>query len=418
MDAAGTQQPPSQIPIKSPFHPSHYPSLWPLVPFESPYPPFALQRGIPIHLLPKKLYVHDPWKLVDIDWVYPATCPLMDMSWTEKTDHIRTYTLSLPPESRKMAKAASKAAAAEDEALELPETVFISPQETEGSTEQPAIRVFLPKRPRKPSEVPEAHLYLSPKGHLGSGHHSVVYEAELELPRGLFCESTYCKACLDDQIKVEVDRLKESREWERRLNEAAREYETTESRDSQSLSSDPISPRYVGFVKVILEDVPMQTTDMETPAADAPPQLSARMSDPVVNRHIDYQGLTIPIYPNIQWQNPSFPHTICEHEVGKQKPVPQTAKFRVAAKLSLPDDKHLQREAINYLKFPAHFFQHWTGYNIVPPPLYDPTPVGALVPQFFGYYKPDPHDKPIRATVSPILLLEHCRVASRVDRRA
>lgn len=394
MDEVGMQQLSSDIPMESPFHPSHYPLPWPLVPFESPYSPFSLQRRIPIHLLPKKHYVHDPWKLVSTDSHDPDT-PHEGESWTSKTDHIRTYSLSLEPESQSMAEAASKAAAAaEDEALKITETVFISPQETEGPTEQPAIRAFLPKRPRKLTEVPEAHLYLSPKGRLGTGNHSIVYEAELELPRDIFCESTYCKPCLDEQIKVEVDRLKESGEWEERLNKAAKEYETTESRDSPSSSAVQIPPRYVGFVKVTLEHVPMQTIDMvaattfaETPAADVPSQHFARVSDSVINRHIHYEGPVVPIHPNVQWQNPSFPDTICEHEVSKKKQVPRTAKFRVAAKLSLPDDEHLEQEARIYLEFPAHFFQHWTGYNVVAP-LHDPTPVGALVPQFFGYYTP------------------------------
>lgn len=420
MDEVNIQQLASDILAESPFHPSHYPSPWPLAPFETPYSPFTLQRGIPIHLLPKKLYVHDPWELV---YTNPdASHEGEGKSWTSRTDRIRTYTHSLPPESQRMAEAASKAAAvAEDEVLNIPETVFISPQETEGPTEQPAIRAFLPKRPRKPTEVPEAHLYLSPKGRLGEGHHSIVYEVELELPRDLFCESTYCKSCLDEQIKVEVDRLKESGEWEQRLNAAAKTYEgpgehDITSRHSPSSSTVQIPPRYVGFVKVRLEHVPMETVDMvaattpgETPAADAPSEHFARVSDSVINRYVEYQGPVVPIHPNIQWQNPSFPDTICEHQAKKKKPVPRTARFRVAAKLSLPGDPHLEREASNYLKFPAHFFQHWTGYNVIPP-LHDPTPVGALVPQFFGYYTPDtPSDSGgENVYCSPILLIEHC----------
>ncbi|KAF8552017.1 hypothetical protein OG21DRAFT_1466374 [Imleria badia] len=413
VDEVCMQQPPSDMPVESPFHPSHYPSPWPLVPFESPYSPFALRRGIPVHLLPKKLYVHDPWDLVRTETPPDGE----EKSWTSKTDHVRTYTLSL---QRKMAEAASKAAAAEEEALKIPETVFIPPQEIEGPTEQPAIRAFLPKRPGKPTEVPEAHLYLSPKGKLGTGNHSIVYEAELELPRDLFCESTYCKSCLDEQIEAEVDRLKESGEWEERMNEAAKSYDGPQkhdatSRHSPSSSSVQIAPRYVGFVQVKIEHVPMETADMvaattlgETPAADAPSQF-ARVSDSVINRYVEYQGLVIPIHPNIQWQNPSFPDTICAHQAKRQKPVPRTAMFRVAAKLSLPNDYHLVAEAENYHKFPAHFFQHWTGYNVIPP-LHDPTPVGALVPQFFGYYAPGPSSNSDggSAYCSSILLIEHC----------
>lgn len=415
VDDVGAQQLPLDIPVESPFHSSHYPSTWPLIPFESSYSPFVLRRGISIHLLPKKLYVHDPWKLIHVK---PRSSD--DDSWASKTPHIRTYTLSLPHESQQAAEAGSKAAA-EDDALEVPETVFMSPQETEGPTEQPAIRAFLPRRPPKPAEVPEAHLYLSPKGRLGSGNHSVVYEAELELPRDLFCDSTYCKPCLDEQIKIEIDRLKESGEWEERLDEAAKRYngpgkQEASSNCSPSSSSVRLPPRYVGFVKARLEHIPMETVDMvaatsfgETPPADAPSQQFARVSDSVINRYIEYQGLVVPVHPNIQWQNPSCPETICEHQAKKKKPIPRTARFRVAAKLSLPRDLHLEREANNYLKFPAHFFQHWTGYNVIPP-LHDPTPVGALVPQFFGYYMPDtPSGSDAEDDYcSPILLIEHC----------
>ncbi|KAF8123290.1 hypothetical protein EV363DRAFT_1272880 [Boletus edulis] len=419
---------PSEIAVESPFHPSHYPYPWPLVPFEGTCSPFPLQRGIPIHLLPKKLYVHDPWKLVHVNLRTLSLDPSPVESWISKDDHIHTYTLCLPPESQKMVEDAEKAAvAAEEEALKIPETVFISPQETEGPTEQPAIRAFLPKRPRKPTQVPEAHLFLSPKGKLGEGHHSIVYEAELELPRDLFCESTYCKSCLDEQIEVEVNRLKVSGEWEERLNKAANAYQGPRehdavSADTPSSSSVQLPPRYVGFVKVKLEHVPGETIDMvavtapgETPPADAPSEHFARVSDSVVNRYIEYQGQVAPIHPNIQWQSPSLPDTLCKHQAETMKPVPRTARFRVAAKLSLPGDPHLEHEASNYSKFPAHFFQHWTGYNVVPP-LHDPTPVGALVPQFFGYYTPDSDGKRSNTYRSPILLIEHCGTPIRANK--
>ncbi|KAH0832364.1 hypothetical protein J3R83DRAFT_13393 [Lanmaoa asiatica] len=156
-------------------------------------------------------------------------------------------------------------------------------------------------------------------------------------------------------------------------------------------------------------DMVAGTTLGEAPTKDAPTEHFARVSDSVTNRYVEYEGLVVPIHPNIKWQNPSFPDTICKHEASKKKPVPRTAKFRVAAKLSLPYDSHLRREAINYLKFPAHFFQHWTGYNVVPP-IHDPTPVGALVPQFFGYYKLDVSHGSHGGDeyCSPILLIEHC----------
>ncbi|KAL1723131.1 hypothetical protein EV715DRAFT_191272, partial [Schizophyllum commune] len=91
------------------------------------------------------------------------------------------------------------------------------------------------------------------------------------------------------------------------------------------------------------------------------------------------------------------------------------------------NDDHLPHEAANYQQFPDWFFQHWSGYNVVKP-LLDPTPCGALVPNFYGYYVPESPEAPSvpgysstaedpklpyspePAYLSPILLLEHCGV--------
>ncbi len=67
--------------------------------------------------------------------------------------------------------------------------------------------------------------------------------------------------------------------------------------------------------------------------------------------------------------------------------------------------EHLRNEAWNYMDFPEHFFEHWNGYNIIKP-CHDPFPVGAVVPQFYGYYVPDKSCG--KGFMSPILLLEHC----------
>ena len=120
-----------------------------------------------------------------------------------------------------------------------------------------------------------------------------------------------------------------------------------------------------------------------------------------------YSGLAVRIHSAVQWQDPLHPETKCMHGIPcHSHPVPRTATFRVVAKLSIQHDPHLAQEARNYLAFPRHFFEHWNGYNIIPP-LHDPVPVGALCPQFYGYYTPDPPtDGP--HYLSPILLLEQC----------
>ncbi|KLO09417.1 hypothetical protein SCHPADRAFT_943650 [Schizopora paradoxa] len=99
----------------------------------------------------------------------------------------------------------------------------------------------------------------------------------------------------------------------------------------------------------------------------------------------------------------------CEH-LDDGVPRPKIAKVSVTAKLTMPstdDENHEQQlanEAWNYMHFPDHFFEHWNGYNIIRP-CQDPVPVGAVVPQFYGYYMPK---KKGRGFKSPILLLEHC----------
>ncbi|KAK0447617.1 hypothetical protein EV421DRAFT_1926525, partial [Armillaria borealis] len=86
-----------------------------------------------------------------------------------------------------------------------------------------------------------------------------------------------------------------------------------------------------------------------------------------------------------------------------------TFKVSVGAKLSIKNDGHLEREAKNYQQFPEHFFQHWSGYNFIPP-LHDPTPALAVVPQFYGYYVPEEGEAKDGEYLSPILLLEDCGV--------
>jgi hypothetical protein len=51
----------------------------------------------------------------------------------------------------------------------------------------------------------------------------------------------------------------------------------------------------------------------------------------------------------------------------------------------------MKMKTSNYARFSIHFLKHWTGLNTIPP-LVEPVPVGALVPQFYGYYKSDPAD--------------------------
>ncbi|KAG6851843.1 hypothetical protein C0991_005553, partial [Blastosporella zonata] len=134
---------------------------------------------------------------------------------------------------------------------------------------------------------------------------------------------------------------------------------------------------------------------------------------------VEYVGPVRRVHTTVEWHDPR--HPTCEH-VKPPPEVPPTVKMRVVGKTSLEDDRHLVNEAANYEAFEKHFFEHWSGLNMLPP-LRDPVPVGALVPQYYGYYVPvqdcdeDADDTDGNSSagtrtspeyLSPILLLEDC----------
>jgi len=104
---------------------------------------------------------------------------------------------------------------------------------------------------------------------------------------------------------------------------------------------------------------------------------------------VTYEGPAVKVFPEVHWQNPEH-GPYCSHiqELLECEKVPLTAKANVAVKLSKQYDPHLACEAENYQSFPAHLFEHWNGYNVIPP-LHDPVPSQYL---------------------SPILLLENCGI--------
>ena len=262
----------------------------------------------------------------------------------------------------------------------------------------------------------EAHLYLSPTAKLGRGHHSVVYKAELELPRDLFVEPTLCNTCVHEELEKEMGALKRSGRWQSMLAEASRRVPEGSSIDN---SSDGGTNNEDYEMSVPLdrnkEFIILQCTDSESKPSPQPPNLSPSGAGGDTSRAIRVDC------PHIQWQSASDPSTICKH-CHSTPATPRTATFQVAAKLSPQYDPHLKWEAKIYQKFPEHFFQNWSGYNLVPQ-LCNPVPVNAIVPQFYGYYVPEwdetdtvadddytdhdayPYGKSYQ---SPILLLEHC----------
>ncbi|KAG2367557.1 hypothetical protein BDR07DRAFT_1457812 [Suillus spraguei] len=466
--------------IDSPFHPDHYPSPYPFIPCT--HETSTLQQRIPLHLLPQKLHVHDPWNKLTVNQGDSDRNSDHETPWLSKAANggniVRTYSLSLTPEGKEIASKAQKLAdVAEDEAAKEESVMRIFPTDKEGPTEEPLIEVVLPLRPRKRTQVEEAHLYLAP--HIvGSGHHSVVHNIEWELPRDLFFEAYLCKACVEEDVRQQVQKLKDEGEWEALLQDPVAKYEETmqgspgggpcktsvDANDVLSSNGDPppdtaSDAPTTGGAETDVEIDAVDGQDLEPgakveqeensdagikvddhqpgqregdngtrggqcngdeekdskgsrnePSEEYGEKKTFALEPPAVIRIASYSGPVLRLNTTVKWRSPSEEQ--CDHERNLGSgPVPRTTIVSVAAKLSIAHDPHLAQEAENYQSFPDHFFQYWTGYNIVPP-MHDPVPVGALCPQFYGYYTPDEltDDKHSRLPryLSPILLLEHC----------
>ncbi|KAG2030186.1 hypothetical protein BDR03DRAFT_906199 [Suillus americanus] len=527
-----TDEPVAPLPnIDSPFHPDHYPSPHPFIPCTHDGNP-VLQQRIPLHLLPKKLHVHDPWNRLsldegDTDYETPWLSKIAN-----RRDIVRTYSLSLSPEGKgAVLKAQKLNEIEEDEATKNGSVMHIFPSDKEGPTEEPLIEVVLPPRPRRRTQVEEAHLYIFPRA-LGSGNHSVVHTVEWELPRDLFIDARLCRTCVELDARQQVQKLKDDGKWEELLkNPVGKPEETSQAGPDVALGTESSqasgSKRTVGHITIEEHRLPEVTASFISPddelldkpvdekSADANDAESAPTSDgdppanassdpaqtgttktdiemdvidgqdlelgakvkqdeapdvemkvdeigdseepgalgsvprkdkgkdkeepeqhgdeeqadmeesegeqseeehseeeiftvepPRVVRIASYSGPALRIHTSVKWRRP---WELCGHDGSSSRTIPRTATVTVIAKLSIEHDHHLAREANNYQSFPDHFFQHWNGYNVMPP-LHDPVPVGALCPQFYGYYTPDdPTDGTSRPNyLSPILLLEYC----------
>lgn len=379
---------------KSIFHPSNYPPPWPLVPFSTH--PIRLQKHIPFHLLPRKLLVHDPWNLLSCADI-PEGKDSLD--WTAEDDIVRTYHLQLSEASKETAEDTQDDKGNEDTTSTF---LFTRDPDTPGPA-PPPVMVSLPPRPPPPSVVPEAHLYISPFHRCGSGNHSIVYRAEWELPRSLLVDDVLCDVCIEE---------KGAEYLQQRQNMP----------DLHGLKSEGHLHPTTGTISFKDEFIPAAKAEIvrEDAAAKESEKGKAKSMGHGETRTIEpgktvrmgtYEGPVLQAALDVKWQNPERGQ-YCSHIQASRicKKVPLTAKVSVAAKLSIQHDVHLAREAENYQSFPSHLFQSWDGYNLIPP-LLDPVPVNAVVPQFYGYYIPtEKQEGESRPYLSPILLLEDCGV--------
>lgn len=396
------------------FDGSNYPPPWPLVPFTFPTPP--LQKRIPFHLLPQKLIVHDPWNILSVDDIHTDSTT----EWTAKRDIVRTYKLQLSSAAQDKIRKEEKARAdieAQKKDSDLEGVVL-----TDG-TNSPPILVTLPAQPPPPDSIAQGHLYLSPAHKLGTGNHSVVYEAEWELPRSMLVQEILCRECMLDNLESDLEKVPVGDEPASSDAGGSRTSADDISASSSELKAEAgawtteqeVQPALK--VQLVKKDIPTNEelddkgilgsagSASDSKGKGGNKNIHTVKPAVTVNKHT-YEGPVCRVSSSVQWQNPErAPY--CSHSKSSRccQNIPLTGKVQVAAKLSFQFDDHLQREAGNYQTFPSHLFEHWNGYNLIPP-LHEPVPVGAVAPQFYGYYVPEENDQ--SQYLSPVMLLEDC----------
>ena len=347
--------------------------------------------------LPTILNVHDSENILRVQGRYN----------TDKTEVVHTYRLKTSSTNTARRTEDDQLAEAEEAKRKAVYDAFIADPHSRNETPsgiifptdqdaddrkpgpaKPPIFVVLPfRQPIPPAR--EAHLYLSRGQYMGYGNHSYVYRAELELPRSTIMEDEICHEC----IKAEMHRA------------------VMEQDGPNGEHRDPKWDEKVGRYVVKTSGKPPRTLAMDNDDDGETEYYLLQNRTPITST-LEYEGPYRLIYSKVGYQClERGPY--CEHIATSPRGIhPLTAKVVVAAKLSIPYDHHLGREAEAYQGFPRDFFEHWSGYKLVKP-LKVPTPAGPLVPQFYGYYVPDIADPAeslagLEHYLSPILLLEDC----------
>ncbi|KAJ4501279.1 hypothetical protein C8R41DRAFT_806657 [Lentinula lateritia] len=383
----------------APFDYPNYPDPWPLVPFSSN--PTTLQSPIPFHLLPETLIVHDPFRLL-----HATTVRAQDVDWSSVDDITHKYSLNLTADSIKETIALERAKIQENMKNATPvvvATVF-NRGDNPHSTDSPArsvpgdaYEVTVPPPPPPPLSVPEAHLFLSPAHSVGVGNHSCVYRVEWDLPRSVFSKPKICITCVEEAARKII-------------------HETvTGTGDGSSTYSNgtlKLQEKRTPSLAFAFSKFDFDYAELEKSRAQLDENLLHKLEDDHKITYIDYTGSvstihvdTVPWYDPASTMPPPCSH-LAQSSVSGSLPgsPPPTAQVSVVAKLSLPGDAHLEREAVNYQRFGTQFSQHWTGYTLARP-IRNPTPMGAITPIFYGFYsKEGASDK----YFSSILLLEDC----------
>ncbi|KAG7447846.1 uncharacterized protein BT62DRAFT_966952 [Guyanagaster necrorhizus] len=355
------------------------------------------QNRLPLHLLPEKLIVHDPDDTLHVHTRYERP--------PEKRSTPRIYKLHLTQETRDSITKERERLAAADKAEPKQGKMYTTASKNimtgkvkEGTVIEPIFAVP-PPAPPTPLSTPEAHLYINSSDCLGEGNHSYVYRVGWEIPRSLVMEPYVCRACIPQAL---FDKLREE-EPEAKIDE-------TEPLDHQIEDlMRTIAVKHGRQGKMWIEEWAKPDEELEI-VDDTGGRRKVLFTRGGGESRTFYEGTALQLPIDVKW---TAPGNFCQHEEIRNR-APMTFKVSVGAKLSIKGDGHLEHEARNYQKFPEHFFQHWSGYNVIEP-LHAPTPALAVVPQFYGYYVPEEGEAEDGEYLSPILLMEDCGVPVNVD---
>lgn len=362
-----------------------------------------LQKRIPSELLLEKLLVHDPWNLLAVNssnkhGTRGVAAP--NQGWTDKKDITHVYKLQVSKgakgrkagEEKAVKKKMGEDMKVDEEHGEIQHGFVVFPPSDAPSAAPPGVSSSAPvfvTFAGQLRETEEAHLYLSAAHACGTGHHSEVWHAEWEITRGFVTGKdehmhVLCGRCVLEDV---VRSLDEAKAWKRRIGKLRRRkvdgwaiYDAVLDPSTKALRVRKIEVRDDGRREEVLQPNPREWNEIA-----------------IENSHHLRCMQT-----KVTWQSVSRPS--CRHILPSSAPGPDTAKVRVVAKLSRRWDCQLAAEALNYQAFPDHFFEHWSGFNMLES-LKGPVPVCPVVPQYYGYYVPDEGNE---TYLSPVLLLEDC----------
>ncbi|KAM6497385.1 hypothetical protein JOM56_007858 [Amanita muscaria] len=348
--------------VKGVFCPESYPAPWPLLPFS--YEATPLEHYIPLYQLPSKIVVHDPWDLLSVTERADeeSECANEDSNkeydWASSEDRTYLYKPRVSEKGEERNEEESKAEKEEKVRRRLKALEDLHIDDPDILSDNLDAMLLVPSSVKPgPSEPPILALYEAapdPK------------PAEIA---HLYLSSLLALDGADGSMKDEKWKAK-SGVWQKHQV----------SRPAEVVTSDQLDP-LASFV----------------------------FCSGSLKTKYKYVGPCRPIRTNVKWQNGE---NYCAHTSKRlhidegTRAHPLTVKVSVVAKLSKEGDDHLAHESDIYEEFPRHFFEHWNGYNVVVP-LLNPTPVGAVVPQYYGYYEPQ-EDASRDQYLSPIMLLEKC----------